>query len=60
MPSHPMPDQRPRLVWGHINVNVSNLERSIAFYELLGFELYREGISYLGPTAAPGATARSS
>ncbi|WP_281016757.1 MULTISPECIES: VOC family protein [unclassified Minwuia] len=45
-----MNDQVARFAWGHINVNVSNLERSIAFYEKLGFELYRDGIPYLDLT----------
>ena len=26
-------DATPALQWGHINVNVSDLDRSIAFYE---------------------------
>ena len=34
--------------WGHINVNVSDLERSIAFYELLGFKLFMPAIPYFG------------
>lgn len=34
--------------WGHINVNVSDLERSIAFYELLGFEVFMPAIPYFG------------
>lgn len=42
-----MTEQTGVLRWGHINVNVSSLERSIAFYEKLGFELYRHGIPYL-------------
>jgi len=33
--------------WGHINVNVSNLEQSIAFYEKLGFEVFIPAIPYL-------------
>lgn len=52
-----MPDQTPRLGWGHINVNVSDLERSVAFYEKLGFENYRQGIPYLDLTDDAGATA---
>ncbi len=36
-----------RLSWGHINVNVTNLEDSIAFYELLGFSVLMPGIPYL-------------
>ena len=34
-------------VWGHINVNCTNLERSIKFYELLGFVVYVDSIPYL-------------
>lgn len=45
-----MNDQVARFAWGHININVSNLERSVAFYEKLGFELYRDGIPYLDLT----------
>ena len=40
--------------WGHVNVNVSNLERSIAFYEKLGFESYRPDITYLDLTDGAG------
>lgn len=36
------------LSWGHINVNVSDLEASVAFYEMLGFERLLPGIPYLG------------
>ena len=35
------------LSWGHINVNVTNLEASIKFYELLGFNVMLQGIPYL-------------
>ncbi len=43
-----MSSSKPGFGWGHINVNVSNLERSIAFYEKLGFELFLPAIPYLG------------
>lgn len=36
-----------KLSWGHINVNVTNLEDSIAFYERLGFSLMMPAIPYL-------------
>lgn len=52
-----MTEQTGVIRWGHINVNVSNLERSIAFYEKLGFELYRHGIPYLDLTMDTGVTA---
>ena len=32
--------QAPKFTWGHVNINVSNLERSIEFYETLGFEVF--------------------
>ncbi len=35
------------LSWGHINVNVSDLDRAVAFYEKLGFRLALPGIPYL-------------
>ena len=51
-----VPQFTPQFTWGHININVSNLERSIAFYEKLGFESYRPGIPYLALTDGPGVT----
>ena len=38
----------PNLSWGHININVSNLENSISFYEKLGFSQLIPGVPYLG------------
>ncbi len=38
----------PNLSWGHININVSNLDISIAFYEKLGFSMLIPGVPYLG------------
>ena len=46
-----MTDQALKFAWGHININVSNLERSIAFYQKLGFQLFIPAIPYLGLTA---------
>ena len=37
-----------KLAWGHININVTNLDASIAFYELLGFSTTMPAIPYLG------------
>ena len=39
------------LSWGHININVSNLDASIEFYEKLGFEVFMPAIPYLGLVA---------
>ncbi len=52
-----MSDRGPHFGWGHININVRNLERSIAFYEKLGFEVFIPAIPYLDLTATAGATA---
>ena len=43
-----MRTEKPSLNWGHINVNVANLERSIAFYQKLGFEVFIPAIPYIG------------
>ena len=42
-----MSDNAPRFSWGHINVNVKNLDRSVEFYRKLGFEIFIPGIPYL-------------
>ena len=44
---------KKKLRWGHINVNVSNLDSSIEFYEKLGFEIYKPSIPYIGLTLDP-------
>lgn len=44
----------PSLSWGHININVRNLEDSIAFYQKLGFSTLLPGIPYLGLGSSPG------
>lgn len=41
-----------RFGWGHVNINVQNLEASIEFYRKLGFETFIDGIPYLHLTAA--------
>lgn len=48
--------ERPELSWGHVNINVSDLERSIAFYRDLGFEVLIPGIPYLGLSADQGTS----
>ncbi len=45
----------PNLSWGHININVSDLDTSIAFYEKLGFSLLMPGVPYLGIKKDSGA-----
>ena len=40
----------PTLSWGHVNLNVVDLERSIEFYARLGFVEFLPGIAYLGIT----------
>ncbi len=49
--------------WGHININVADLDASRAFYGELGFEVMIPGIPYLGlnmnEPAAVAADARS-
>ena len=60
-----MPENTPQLGWGHININVRNLDQSIAFYRKLGFDVFLPAIPYLalqmdaepGPLPAPSATA---
>ena len=42
-----MSDDR-RFSWGHININVRDLEQSIAFYRKLGFEPFIPGVPYVG------------
>ncbi len=46
-----MPDASPALSWGHININVSDLDASIAFYRKLGFDTLLPGIPYLNVEA---------
>jgi catechol 2,3-dioxygenase-like lactoylglutathione lyase family enzyme len=48
-------DATPRFGWGHININVKDLDRSIAFYRKLGFEIFIPGIPYLALEAGPEA-----
>jgi len=41
------------LTWGHININVTDLDRSVAFYQLLGFTIMIPGIPYVGLSQSP-------
>lgn len=41
-------NEASRLSWGHINLNVRDLEASVAFYEGLGFEILMPSIPYMG------------
>ena len=43
-----MSENGPAFAWGHVNLNVEDLERSIAFYALFGFEVFMPSIPYLG------------
>jgi len=54
-----MSDTAPNFSWGHINVNVSDLDASIAFYEKLGFSIFLPGIPYLGLSLDPEPQALS-
>ncbi|MEZ5378628.1 MAG: VOC family protein [Acidimicrobiales bacterium] len=42
--------------WGHLNINVSDLGRSIEFYERLGFSMMIEAIPHLGLSLNEEAT----
>ncbi len=42
-----MADSSPKFGWGHININVRDLDRSMDFYRKLGFEVFLPGIPYL-------------
>ena len=49
-----MTTERPGFSWGHVNINVSNLDRSIAFYKLLGFEVFIPAIPYIALDSGEG------
>lgn len=51
-----MVTEKPSFGWGHININVANLDRSIAFYQQLGFEVFIPAIPYLALDASPDQT----
>ena len=44
-----------QFAWGHININVSDLNASIEFYKKLGFSPFVAGIPYLNLTAESAA-----
>lgn len=48
-----MSEKTPNFSWGHININVADLDRSIEFYRKFGFEIFIPAIPYLGLTAEP-------
>ena len=48
-----MSGKAPKFSWGHININVANLDRSIEFYNKLGFEVFIPASPYLALTAEP-------
>jgi hypothetical protein len=41
--------------WGHININVKDLDASVAFYQKLGFEVFLPSIPYLNLSMAERA-----
>ncbi len=45
-----MVEDARRFRWGHININVRDLDRSVAFYAKLGFQVFLPGIPYLNLT----------
>ncbi|MFK7897329.1 MAG: VOC family protein [Myxococcota bacterium] len=55
----------PKLSWGHVNLNVRDLETSVVFYQKLGFEVLIPSIPYLGmeragePTTMPSDCAEA-
>lgn len=55
-----MSSEAPQLGWGHININVTDLDRSVAFYQKLGFSVYIPGIPYLGLTSSEFNTVETS
>ena len=50
-----MNEKTRSLRWGHININVRDLDRSIEFYGKLGFRVFLPGIPYLNLTRSPEA-----
>jgi len=48
-----MNTSKARLHWGHININVSNLEQAVGFYRKQGFEPFMPAIPYLALSTDP-------
>ena len=53
-----------RFRWGHININVANLDVAMEFYKKLDFEVFMAGIPYLNlssdlEAAMPAPTAHA-
>jgi len=42
-----MSDENRGFSWGHININVRDLDRSVEFYRKLGFEILIPGVPYV-------------
>ncbi len=50
-----MAESKPRFGWGHININVRNLDRAIEFYRKFGFEVFIPAVPYLALDSAKPA-----
>jgi len=50
-----MSDENRGFSWGHININVRDLDRSVEFYRKLGFEIFIPGVPYVALSNAAAA-----